>query len=197
MKYDDLIKKTKNRRAVLFVSQCTLFARRMQSTTPIPGSRRTGVPRFSKLDVAFKPWWIRECVLHQNGAPRRELSNRVSIASIGRTNQKNLRKTSAVHKRAAPPLLKFLKNRAESWKVFNMSKMLLLHTHPTVYHTHRLDKRLKSLTLYEIRKRKTELLCFFRLEIALKPWGIIESVLHMDSAPDRYLFNGVSYASFR
>ena len=66
--------------------------RRMQFTRPIPGSRRTGVPRFTKFDVAFKPWWIRECVLHQNGAPRRELSNRVSIASIGRTNRKKLRK---------------------------------------------------------------------------------------------------------
>ena len=53
-----------------------------------------------------------------------------------------------------------------------MSEMLLLSTHPTVYHTHRFDKRLKSLTLYEIRKPKTELLRFFQLEIALKPWGL-------------------------
>ena len=101
--------------------------------------------------------------------------------------EKNYAKTSAVHKRAAPPFSKFLQNRAESRKVFNMSKMLLLHTHPTVYHTHHLDKRLKSLNLYEIRKPKTELLHFFWLEISLKPWGIRESVLHMDWAPDRYL----------
>ena len=106
-------------------------------------------------------------------------------------------KNSAVQKRAAPPFSKFLQNGVESRKLFNISKILLIHTHPTVYHTHHLDKRLKSLTLYEIRKRKTELLHFFRLEIALKPWGIGESVLHMDGAPDRYLSNGVSYASFR
>ena len=111
--------------------------------------------------------------------------------------EKNYAKTSAVHKRAAPPFSKFLQNGAESRKVFNISKMLLLHTHPTVYHTHHLDKRLKSFTLYEIRKRKTELLRFFRHEIVLKPWGIRESVLHMDGAPDRYLSNSVSYALFR
>jgi len=73
----------------------------------------------------------------------------------------------AVHKRAAPPFSKFLQNRAESWKVFNMSEMLLLHTNPTVYHTHRFDKRLKSLTLYEIRKSKTEWLHFFNLKFLL------------------------------
>src|SRR3954464_7927167 len=42
--------------------------------------------------------------------------------------------------------------------------MILLHTNPTMYHTYRSDKRLKSLTLYEIRKSKTELLHFFDLQ---------------------------------
>ena len=70
-----------------------------------------------------------------------------------------------------------------------MSEMLLLHMNSMVYHTHSSDKRLKSLTLYEIRKSKTELLHFFWLEIPLKPWGIRESVLHMDGAPDQYLSN--------
>ena len=45
-----------------------------------------------------------------------------------------------------------------------MSEMLLLHTNPTVYHTHLSNKRLKRLTLYEIRKSKTELLHFFDLK---------------------------------
>src|SRR4051812_16439816 len=42
-----------------------------------------------------------------------------------------------------------------------MSEMLLLHTNPIVYHTHHSDKRLKSLTLYKIRRPRTELLHFF------------------------------------
>ena len=106
-------------------------------------------------------------------------------------------KTTAVHKRATPPFSKLLQNGAVYRNVFNMSKMILLHTNPTVYHTHRFDKRLKSSTLYEIRETKTELMIFFWSKITLKPWGIRESVIHMDGAPDQYLSNGVSYTSIR
>src|ERR1041385_810571 len=75
-------------------------------------------------------------------------------------------KTSAVHKRAAPPFSKLLQNGAESRKVSNIWINLLLQTNPTVYHTYRSDKRLKSSTLYKIRKRKTELLHFLRLDFS-------------------------------
>jgi len=61
----------------------------------------------------------------------------------------------------ATPFFKLLQNREESRKVFNIWIVLLLHTNPTVYHTHRSDKRLKSLTLYKIRGRKTECARFF------------------------------------
>ena len=69
----------------------------------------------------------------------------------------------------ATPFFKLLQNCEEFETVFNICIVLLLHMNPTVYHTHRSDKRLKSLTLYEIRKPKIELLHFFRLEIPLKP----------------------------
>ena len=69
----------------------------------------------------------------------------------------------------ATPFFKLLQNREEFGKVFNIWIVLLLHTNPMVYHTHRSDKRLKSLTHYEIRKTKIELLRFFRLEIPPKP----------------------------
>src|SRR3954471_786286 len=55
---------------------------------------------------------------------------------------------------------------------------LLLHTNPMVYHMHRFDKRLKSFTLYKIRRPKTELLLFFDLKF-LSNREELEKVLYI------------------
>ena len=79
---------------------------------------------------------------------------------------REIAKIRPLQKWVAAPFSKLLLIREESGEVFNIRKMLLFHTNPTVYHTYRSDKRLKSSTLYQIRRRKTECARFLCLDFS-------------------------------
>ena len=68
----------------------------------------------------------------------------VSFASFRQAVQKKTRKNARCHSSSAAPFSKLLLNRVESRKVFNMSKLRLIHSFSTVYYTPRSDKQSKN-----------------------------------------------------
>ena len=66
------------------------------------------------------------------------------ICFITTSGLEGIVKSARYHSSWAAPFLKLFLDLVESQKVFNMSKLRLIHSFLTVYYTPRSDKRLKT-----------------------------------------------------
>ena len=91
---------------VFSLKQCGFLSDAVHSSILV--SRKIEWPHFGKIKTAPKPQGIRESVLHEKVAPRRYLSNGVSLASFRPAVCKNSWKNGRCHSLSAAPFSKLI-----------------------------------------------------------------------------------------